>query len=237
MLALLGGALGLAIASGGLALFRAVAPATIPRLAEVAVDGRIAMVAMALSVGCAMLFGLLPARAAARSGVQSGARVTGSRTDFRRALVIVELALAFVLVTATGLMTRAFTQLLEWDPGFDPEGVTVVWSIANVFVVAGRSLPRGRVATTRAVASGGASNVTTCVAAVWTTVVLGGGVAVNRREREHHGGRGADDPIQHRFHVPFHRSAPYRRRARGLIRRAGRPACFGALDLPRYDAA
>src|SRR5829696_3511711 len=43
--------------------------------------------------------------------------------------------------------------------------------------MAGRSLPRGRVATTRAVASGGASNATTCVSAVWTTVVLGGGGA------------------------------------------------------------
>jgi putative ABC transport system permease protein len=131
VLAVLGGVLGLAIAHAGLKLFRALAPSDIPRLDEVALDLRIAVIAIVLSVLCGLLFGILPARTAARSGATSGNRTTDPRTDLRRVLVVVELALAFVLVTATGLMTRAFTRLVEWNPGFRSDGVTVVWSLAK----------------------------------------------------------------------------------------------------------
>jgi len=132
VLALLGGAAGLAVAHAGLTLFRAVAPADIPRLDEVTLDWRIALITVALSVVAALLFGILPARAAARSGAASGSRTTAPGTDLRKALVVGELALAFVLVTATGLMTRAFTRLIDWNPGFRPDGLTVVWSLAKV---------------------------------------------------------------------------------------------------------
>ena len=131
VLALLGGALGLAIAHSGLTLFKAVAPDTIPRLDEVAIDPRIALITAALSVVTALLFGILPARAAARSGVASGTRTTGPGTDLRKALVVGELALAFVLVTATGLMTRAFARLADWNPGFRVQDVSEMWCIAK----------------------------------------------------------------------------------------------------------
>ncbi|HEV2718693.1 MAG TPA: ABC transporter permease [Thermoanaerobaculia bacterium] len=131
VLALLGGALGLAIAHSGLTLFKAVAPDDIPRLDEVAIDPRIALLTVALSVVTALLFGILPARAAARSGVASGNRSTGPGTDLRKALVVGELALAFVLVIATGLMTRAFARLADWEPGFRADGVSEIWCIAK----------------------------------------------------------------------------------------------------------
>jgi predicted permease len=131
VLALLGGAVGFVIARSGLTLFRALAPPGIPRLAEVAIDPRIAVATVVLSIVSALLFGILPARAAAQSGAMSGARTTGPGADLRRMLVIGELALAFVLVIATGLMTRAFTRLIAWNPGFRSQGVAVVWGVAK----------------------------------------------------------------------------------------------------------
>ena len=131
VLALLGGALGLALAHSGLAFFKAVAPEGIPRIDEVSIDPRVALITTALSIVTALLFGILPARAAARAGVMSGNRSTGPGTGLRKALVVAELALAFVLVTASGLMTRAFARLAGWEPGFRPAGLSEVWCLAK----------------------------------------------------------------------------------------------------------
>jgi putative ABC transport system permease protein len=125
----LGGALGLALAVGATRAFVALAPASIPRLAEVGIDGRVALFAFLLSTATAVFFGLAPARRASRtdlSGTLKGLRQTDAGdARLRAAFVVVQLALALVLLVGAGLLTRSFSRLLQWDPGFERAGVTV----------------------------------------------------------------------------------------------------------------
>ena len=93
------------------------------------------MVAFAflLSVLTALLFGSVPARQASKADlnvVLKGLRTTGgAATRLRSALVVVELALALVLLVGAGLLTRSFSRLLAWDPGFDRTGLVVSWML------------------------------------------------------------------------------------------------------------
>jgi putative ABC transport system permease protein len=131
LLSLAGGTLGVLLAAWATAGFVAVAPPTIPRLDEVGVDGRIILFAFALSTVAALVFGFAPARQASRSDLSrtlTGQRaVAGSHTRLRSAFVVVQLALALVLLFGAGLLTRSFTRLLRWDPGFDRAGVMTTW--------------------------------------------------------------------------------------------------------------
>jgi putative ABC transport system permease protein len=129
-----GGLLGLLLASWTTRAFVLVAPQSIPRLDEVAIDGRVAAFAVMLSVATAVVFGLAPARRASHvdvSGVLKGARHGSARdTRLRSALVIGEVALALVLFVSAGLLMRTFARLLDWDPGFERTGVVTSWLLA-----------------------------------------------------------------------------------------------------------
>jgi predicted permease len=133
VLSLAGGALGLLFAGWTTSAFVALAPAGIPRLAEVSIDGRVMAFAFLLSVAAAVIFGSAPARQASRADVNAvlrghrGGRGTESRT--RSALVVVELALALMLLVGAGLLTRGFGRLLAWDPGFDRTGLLTAWML------------------------------------------------------------------------------------------------------------
>jgi len=134
VIAAAGGAAGLLAATFTTRLLVRLAPGNIPRLDEVAVDGRVALFTLALAAGAAMLFGLVPARQAGRASLTETLKAT-RHTDrggarLRSAFVVVELALALVLLIGAGLLTRAFGRLLAWDPGFDRSGVTVSWMLA-----------------------------------------------------------------------------------------------------------
>ncbi len=127
VVSLLGGACGLALAVWATRAFVSLAPASIPRLGEVGIDGRVALFAFLLSTATAVLFGFAPARHASKtdlSGTLKGLRVAGGDARLRAAFVVVELALALVLLVGAGLLMRSFGSLLAWDPGFSPEGVT-----------------------------------------------------------------------------------------------------------------
>jgi len=125
----LGGALGLALAVGATRAFVSLAPATIPRLGEVGIDGRVALFAFLLSTATAVFFGFAPARRASRtdlSGTLKGLRQTDpGDARLRAGFVVVQLALALVLLVGAGLLTRSFSRLLQWNPGFERAGVTV----------------------------------------------------------------------------------------------------------------
>jgi predicted permease len=128
LLALLGGALGIAFAYGAVAALLAFAPADTPRLQMVSVDRIVLSFTFAATAVTALLFGLAPAiqlaRADAAPALQGGrAAPGGAQQRMRRALVIAEVGLAFVLVVTGGLLLRSFESLLRLDPGFRPDGV------------------------------------------------------------------------------------------------------------------
>ena len=138
LISLAGGFLGLLFASWATSTFVALAPEGIPRLDEVAVDGRVALFTVLLSVVTATLFGMAPARAASTVDLEStlkGRRHGGRRqTRVRSALVIAQMALALMLLVGAGLLTRTFGRLLQWEPGFAREGVVTSWMLAPVSV-------------------------------------------------------------------------------------------------------
>jgi putative ABC transport system permease protein len=126
----IGGALGVIAASWAIAPLLRWAPADIPRLADTRIDASILLFAVVLSLATGVLFGLAPALSASRPDPQAalaeGSRgsTTGmSRTRFRTALFVSEVALAFVLVIGSGLLVRSLLQALSVPPGFQPEGL------------------------------------------------------------------------------------------------------------------
>ncbi len=124
-----GGALGALLAWGAVTLFRSHAPEGLPRLVEVAVDGRGLAFSLAVAMGTVILFGLLPAlrsTAATVPGVETlTRRGTASRSEgrLRGTLVIVETGLAVVLAVGSALLAHDLVRLAHEDPGFRPEGL------------------------------------------------------------------------------------------------------------------
>jgi len=128
LLAAAGGALGLAVAVGGLRLLRALPESQLPRMDQLTLDGGVLAFTTLISVAVALLFGILPALRAARdlrSQMHESSGSTGSPFAGRvlGALVVAEVALALVLLVGAGLMTRSFQQLLQVSPGFDGRNV------------------------------------------------------------------------------------------------------------------
>jgi putative ABC transport system permease protein len=131
LLSLAGGALGVAVAYAGVAWFLRFAPETIPRLATVAVDGRVLAAAALMTFGTAIVAGLLPAlRLTSRAPwerLQSGGRAASEPASrLRVALVGGQLALAVVLLSGAGLLFGSFLRLRATDPGFEADGLIVM---------------------------------------------------------------------------------------------------------------
>ncbi len=132
LVALAGGALGAGLAIWAVEVFRANAPVTLPRLAEIAVDGPGLVVVAALSLFTLVAAGVVPAVVAVRRAqedvVGSDARVTQSRSDARArgGLVLAETALAVVVVVGSGLLANDLIRLSAEDRRFTPEGLTSV---------------------------------------------------------------------------------------------------------------
>ena len=126
-LALLGAAIGLLLALAATTAIRRAAAANLPRVQEIGVDWRVLGFAMFVSVATGIVFGLVPALHASRSGpnesLKDGMRgSTGGRSRTRDALVVAEVALALVLLAGAGLLINSFVRLLHVSPGFDPRG-------------------------------------------------------------------------------------------------------------------
>jgi len=123
ILAIAGGALGLAIAGAAVRVFARLAVDYVPRIDHIAIDARVLGFAALVSLGTGLLFGLAPALAVSRPDVQhelrEGARgsVRGSR-GVRNILIVVEFAAAVVLVIGAGLVARSFWNVLRVQPGF-----------------------------------------------------------------------------------------------------------------------
>jgi predicted permease len=120
-----GGVLGVALAYAGLRSFLALAPATLPRLAEIAMHPPVLAFAFAVSLLSGVLLGLIPAirHAGARFAARlhaAGRPSSASRRQrrIRGVLVTVQVALALVLMVGAGLMIRTFQALVDIEPGF-----------------------------------------------------------------------------------------------------------------------
>ena len=126
---LVGGALALAVSWASLRALLPLCRSFLPRFGEVGLDGGVLLFTLGLSVVTGVLFGLLPAlrfsRAAATRTLNDGARGTGGRRRRRiqQLLTAAEVALAFILLVAAGLLARSFVALTAVDPGFRTERV------------------------------------------------------------------------------------------------------------------
>jgi putative ABC transport system permease protein len=146
LLAAVSGLIGTLLAFVGIRLIRAFGPGNLPRLNEVGLDLRVLGWALAISVLAGILVGLAPAIATLRrdwrpSGEEGGRRVSGGTPTrrIRRALVVVEFALAIVLLVGAGLLVRSWWYVNSIDPGFRPERVLVMeLSTPTTFSVAAR---------------------------------------------------------------------------------------------------
>lgn len=124
-LAILGAAAGLVMAWWTLGSLVALLQRDLPHGAAVSVDWFVLAITGTIALVAGLLFGVAPAFTAAKSGpadaLRHGARAGTRGKRLRQALVAVEVALAFVLLTAAGLMLRSFWRLSEVDPGFRTE--------------------------------------------------------------------------------------------------------------------
>ncbi len=130
LLAAAGGVAGIVLATWAAPLLVRLAPSELPRTAEIALDQRVLLFALAVSLLTGLVFGLLPAIRHAGAGLhdrlREGGRTgtdSGARKRTRQGLVIVQVSLAIVLVTGAGLMVRSLGRLADVEMGFAPENL------------------------------------------------------------------------------------------------------------------
>jgi putative ABC transport system permease protein len=124
-LGVLGGAVGLGLAYGALRVLVTMAPAYLPRLENISIDPLVLLFTLAISLFAGLLFGLIPVLKYAAPGVTAQLRAGGrtlsqtrERHRVRNTLVVLQVALALVLLIGSGLMIRTFQALKQVHPGF-----------------------------------------------------------------------------------------------------------------------
>ena len=124
-LALAGGVVGLSLAYAGIRLLVANAPEGLPRTGEIGIDPQVLIFTLAISLLAGLLFGLLPVMKFATphlaSTLKEGGRLSSAGRERHRArnsLVVAEIALAVILLVASGLMIRTFQAMRQVAPGF-----------------------------------------------------------------------------------------------------------------------
>jgi len=129
VLALLGAAVGLVLAAGGVRLLVGLHPDNLPRLDAVGLDTTVLGFTLLAAAGSAVMFGLLPALQTARSALADALKERGQagagtgRRLLRNGVVVMEVALSMVLLIGAGLMARSFVALNQVQPGYEPEGL------------------------------------------------------------------------------------------------------------------
>ena len=135
LLAGVGGALGLLLAIWSTKAIIATLPKALPRANEVALDSRVLLFTLAISLFSGILFGLVPALKGSRSDLndmlkQSGRGASGARHRVQQIFIVAEVALALVLLVGAGLMVRSLVALWRVNPGFTPDhAITFVLSL------------------------------------------------------------------------------------------------------------
>ncbi len=129
LLGVMAGALGVALAYVGVRILRGLAPPTVPRIEEIGLDSRVVAFCVVTSFATVLAFGVLPAWQTSRSNladlVKEAARGTSSRLHHRLqdGLVVLQVAVALVLLTGAGLLLQTFARFQRSDLGYRPAGV------------------------------------------------------------------------------------------------------------------
>ncbi|HUS09971.1 MAG TPA: ABC transporter permease, partial [Pyrinomonadaceae bacterium] len=129
LLALIGGAFGVLMATWGINLLSRLSTAEMSRMDEVTIDWRVLAFTSLITVAVGILAGLFPALQSSRFGLNEALK-RGDRGSFggaggrlRRSLIATEVALALMLLVGAGLVVRSFDRLTSVEPGFDPQNV------------------------------------------------------------------------------------------------------------------
>ena len=129
LLSLLGGALGLLIAAGGVKILTAISPDNLARVKESSIDGGVLGFTLIVSVLTGVIAGLAPALLTSHVSLNEALKEGGRNTagvGARRTLpllVIAELALTVVLLVGAGLLMKSFVRLWDVEPGYDPKNL------------------------------------------------------------------------------------------------------------------
>ena len=130
VVAVIGGVVGIALATIAVRSFTSWSANALPRIREVAVDWRVLTFALGVSVGSGILFGLAPALRMARrhrlADDLAGTQKASARRATRRlnnAMIVTQIALSLVLLVSAGLLVKSFRRLVTTDLGFEPRGV------------------------------------------------------------------------------------------------------------------
>jgi putative ABC transport system permease protein len=128
LLAVIGGALGMIVAEAGVRALVALSPPGLPRVDAIRLDGAVFGFGLLLTTLIGLTVGAIPAVAASRADLQDrlqqgGRRSAGGHQRTRNALVVVEVALALMLLVSAGLLLRSLGRLFAVDTGFDPSHV------------------------------------------------------------------------------------------------------------------
>jgi predicted permease len=128
LLSLCGGGLGLLVANWGTQAALGFLPDNLPRAEEVGLDTRVLVFTLAISLLCGILFGMAPALKTLQPNLQEtlkegGRGASSARSRAQSVFVIVEMAMALVLLIGAGLMVRSLARLWSVDPGFRPKNV------------------------------------------------------------------------------------------------------------------
>jgi predicted permease len=133
VLAVCGGALGIALSFWGAKVMLALVPGSLPRADDVGIDGRVLAVAALVALAAGALFGIATAYSVRWTRLSAelhsgGARSTGDRTRRfgRQLLVTAEVALSLMLLIGAALLARSFVRLQQVQPGFNPSNVLTV---------------------------------------------------------------------------------------------------------------
>ena len=127
-LGLMGGVAGALVGSWGARMLVALAPLDLPRRNEIALDWSVAAIVISVGLLLGVIAAALPATWASRASLAtsltaSSVRGAGSSQRMRRGIVVAQVALTLVLLSAGGLVARSLERLLAVDPGFNPAGV------------------------------------------------------------------------------------------------------------------
>jgi predicted permease len=137
VIAALGTAIGVGLAYLGIRQLLAIAPENLPRLNAIGIDLPVLAFSVLAGLLSAVLFGVIPALRTAKPNLMDTLRAAGrsgalGAAGLRNAVVVVEVALAFVLLIGSGLMFRTFLNIQRVNLGFDPRGVLTFQFLGNV---------------------------------------------------------------------------------------------------------
>lgn len=137
VLAALGTIIGVGLAYLGIRQLLYIAPENLPRLNAIGIDWQVLGFSVLAGLVSAVLFGIIPAVRTAKPNLMNILRAAGrsgalGAAGLRNAVVVVEVALAFVLLIGSGLMFRTFMNIQRVDMGFDPHGLLTFQLLGNI---------------------------------------------------------------------------------------------------------